>query len=203
MKKLKKFTVVFLVIIMLFLNASSVFAYSDTEPVSMNGGNYKIEFIDENSLKILYNDGKTTIMSKKEDDNSIYIYADGVLYSKVDKNNIASTTSSGEFNINLYSSSGYELYINESMSYRAWKDEEAKVIGFFSLLMGGVPGFIYNCVSYVKQLVEPIDDTIYVNYRRYIDVKGDRQKDVIRFKKGGPSGKTLKEEVRVWNHIPD
>lgn len=107
---------------MLFLNASSVFAYSDTEPVSMNGENYKIEFIDENSLRILYNDGKTTIMSKKEDDNSIYIYADGVLYSKVDKNNIARTTSSGEFDINLYASSGYELYINKSMSYRAWKD---------------------------------------------------------------------------------
>ncbi len=76
-------------------------------------------------------------MSKKEDDNSIYIYADGALYSKVDKNNIARTTSSGEFNINLYSSSGYEQYINKSMSYRAWKDEEAKVIGFFGLLMGG------------------------------------------------------------------
>lgn len=51
--------------------------------------------------------------------------------------------------------------------------------------MGSAPVFVYDIVSYVKQLVDPIDDTIYVNYRRYIDVNGDRQKDVIRFKKGG------------------
>lgn len=61
---------------------------------------------------------------------------------------------------------------------------------FLDCLWGEAPGFVYDIVSYVKQFVEPIDDTIYFNYRRYIDVKGDRQKGVIRFKKGGPSGKT-------------
>jgi len=28
------------------------------------------------------------------------------------------------------------LFVTISMSYRAWKDEEVKVIGFFGLLMG-------------------------------------------------------------------
>lgn len=188
---------------MLFADVSSVFAYSDKDPVIIEGENYKIEFIHENSLKILYDDGKTTIMNKMEDDNNIYIYADGILYSKVIKKNIGLQTNSGQYDINLYSSSGYQLYIEKSMTYRAWKNEEAKVLGFFGLIMGGVPGYIYNAVSYVKQTVEPIDDNIYVNYRRYIDVKGDRQKDVTRFKKGGPGGKTIKEVVKEWKHIPD